>query len=169
MLLTRAIVLAAKAHDGQKYGDVPYIFHPLEVARMLQQRGFPEHVVAAGVLHDVPEDTDVTVEEIATQVDPRVAEIVGQLDKSKFEGDEAAYILGLKDPEVVVVKLADSTANYLGLGSITDPVRKEKLQNRYLRNISHLTMELALAKRPFEMPLGVYSEAITAHPRGWMQ
>ncbi len=54
-----ALVLASAAHHGQvrKGTAVPYITHPAHVARILDRHGWPEHVVIAGLLHDVLEDT----------------------------------------------------------------------------------------------------------------
>src|SRR3954452_24646509 len=60
-----ALEFAAARHAGQRReaDEAPFILHPLEVAQLLRGRDYPDHVVAAGVLHDLVEDTDVTLEE----------------------------------------------------------------------------------------------------------
>lgn len=61
-----AIYYATKAHKGQKrkMEDVDMIFHPFTVGMILQRNGQDEEVVAAGILHDVVEDTEKTFEDI---------------------------------------------------------------------------------------------------------
>jgi len=56
----RALGFAVKRHAGQRreLDDAPFMAHPLEVASLLYETGYPDHVVAAGLLHDVLEDTD---------------------------------------------------------------------------------------------------------------
>jgi (p)ppGpp synthase/HD superfamily hydrolase len=77
-LIEQAIAFAARAHEGQrrKKTELHFIWHPLAVARLLQDEGFPESVVAAGVLHDTVEDTAVALEEIRGLFGNEVAEIV---------------------------------------------------------------------------------------------
>lgn len=61
-----AIFFATKAHKGQrrKQKDVDMIFHPFTVGMILQRNGYDEDVVAAGILHDVVEDTQYTFDDI---------------------------------------------------------------------------------------------------------
>ena len=61
-----AIYYATKAHKGQrrKMEDVDMIFHPFTVGMILQRNGQDEDVVAAGILHDVVEDTEKTFDDI---------------------------------------------------------------------------------------------------------
>lgn len=77
-LVEEAIVFAARAHAGQrrKKTELPFIWHPLAVGRLLQDDGFAEAIVAAGVLHDTVEDTRVTLAEIRTRFGDEVAAIV---------------------------------------------------------------------------------------------
>lgn len=76
--IDRAIGFAAKAHADQqrKTGNMPYIAHPVGVAMLLQQYGYEETIVIAGLLHDTVEDTPVTLEDLRQQFGPDVAEIV---------------------------------------------------------------------------------------------
>lgn len=77
-LVDRAIGFAARAHQDQrrKIGKVPYIAHPFGVAVLLMEMGCDETVVAAGLLHDTVEDTQVTLEEIRERFGDDVADIV---------------------------------------------------------------------------------------------
>ena len=77
-MIDKAIGFAAAAHDGQKrkIGSLPYIAHPVGVAMILMEMGCEESIVAAGLLHDVVEDTDVTLAEIRQQFGGKVADIV---------------------------------------------------------------------------------------------
>lgn len=65
-LINKAIEVSAKSHEGhyRKASDVPYIVHPFEVAMILQENNAEDYVVAAGILHDTLEDTDLTKEKI---------------------------------------------------------------------------------------------------------
>ena len=91
--LTRdALAFAADRHAGQTLGSdgVPFVTHPVEVACLLHEAGFSDEVVAAGVLHDVLEDTDVEREELASRFGERVAGLVAAVsdDPSIKDGVE---------------------------------------------------------------------------------
>ncbi len=77
-LLDKAAAFAAKAHLGQvrKGTDIPYISHPYAVGLILQGARCREEVVAAGILHDLLEDTAVNLEQIQKEFGPEVAAIV---------------------------------------------------------------------------------------------
>ncbi len=76
--IDKAITFAARAHSGQfrKGTRIPYIVHPLGVARIIIQCFCPEHVTIAGILHDTVEDTPVTIEEIGQKFGRDVAALV---------------------------------------------------------------------------------------------
>ncbi|MCT2534932.1 HD domain-containing protein [Aquibacillus koreensis] len=78
MKLLEAISFATKKHNGQvrKVDNIPYISHPYRVAMLLSQEGVKEDVVIAGLLHDVVEDTDGTLEEIETLFGSKVSTLV---------------------------------------------------------------------------------------------
>ncbi len=77
-LINRALKTAAKYHDGQtrKGTDVPYITHPIEVSRILQKHGMNEDVIAAGLLHDILEDTEMTEDELKEKFGTRILKLV---------------------------------------------------------------------------------------------
>jgi (p)ppGpp synthase/HD superfamily hydrolase len=77
--LTRdALAFADRWHAGQtrETEDVPFLTHPVEVACLLHEAGYPDQVVAAGVLHEVLEDTEVERKELEDRFGARVAELV---------------------------------------------------------------------------------------------
>lgn len=83
--LTSIFELAAHHHRGQeRKGGLPYIVHPVAVAKMLQGAGASREAVAAGLLHDVLEDTGCELEELIKKAGPKVTKIVCQVtDKDK--------------------------------------------------------------------------------------
>ena len=89
--LTRdALAFADKRHAGQTrdLDGLPFVTHPLEVAGLLQDAGYQDEVVAAGVLHDVLEDTDAERSELESRFGSRVAELVEAVtDDPSIEDD----------------------------------------------------------------------------------
>jgi (p)ppGpp synthase/HD superfamily hydrolase len=73
-----ALAFANARHAGQTrdLDDLPFVTHPLEVACLLHESGYSDEVVAAGVLHDVLEDTDAKRGELETRFGRRVADLV---------------------------------------------------------------------------------------------
>ena len=80
-----AIYFANKAHKDQKrkVENVNMIFHPFTVGMILQRNGCDEDVVAAGILHDVVEDTDATNEDLKNDIE--LTEMICSLPKGKKE------------------------------------------------------------------------------------
>jgi (p)ppGpp synthase/HD superfamily hydrolase len=77
--LTRAaLAFADERHAGQTRGidGLPFVTHPVEVACLLHEAGYADEVVAAGVLHDVLEDTDAERSDLESRFGARVAELV---------------------------------------------------------------------------------------------
>jgi (p)ppGpp synthase/HD superfamily hydrolase len=77
--LTEAYRFARDAHEGSRRSGSTTIDHPAEVARLLHDVGYPEHVVVAALLHDVVEDTTTDVSEVAHRFGSQVASLVAQL------------------------------------------------------------------------------------------
>lgn len=76
--LNRALIFAARAHDGQqrKGTDIPYIIHPVMLAMKLLSMDCSENVIIAALLHDTVEDTAITLEDISREFGAEVAELV---------------------------------------------------------------------------------------------
>ena len=123
-LITDALTVARDAHEGQKRasGD-EYITHCLATAQILAGIGMDAQTIAAGILHDVPEDTVVTLAEIEKRFGSEIAYIVDGITKlSKIrltEKREEYFLENLRkmflamasDIRVVIVKLADRLHN----------------------------------------------------------
>ena len=77
-MIDEAMEFAARAHVGQvrKGTDIPYIAHPAAIGVSLARAGCDDEVVAAGILHDTVEDTEVTLQELRARFGERVASIV---------------------------------------------------------------------------------------------
>lgn len=119
-LLDQALALAAKAHKDQvrKGTDIPYISHPYAVGLILQKAGCREEVVAAGILHDLLEDTEVTLERIQKEFGAEIAAIVEGCsepghDELSWETRKEHTIVYLKTApaDVRLVACADKSHN----------------------------------------------------------
>ena len=86
-LLDRAIVLAVKSHAGteRRGKGFPYIVHPLEAMAIVATMTSDQEMLAAAVLHDTVEDTDVTLEEIRAEFGDRVATLVAYESEEKID------------------------------------------------------------------------------------
>src|SRR5699024_10505735 len=81
-LVDRAYALAEAAHNGQRRrSGEPYICHPLNVARILVELGMDRESIAAALMHDVAEDTAVTIDEIRQKFGAQVALLVDGVTK----------------------------------------------------------------------------------------
>jgi (p)ppGpp synthase/HD superfamily hydrolase len=89
-LVERAMRVAAQYHQGQtrKASDIPYLTHPASVAAILLKAGFQsEDILAAALLHDVVEDTDLSLEDLANEFPEPVVLFVAALTEEKQTGD----------------------------------------------------------------------------------
>lgn len=110
--LDDAIVMATAAHAGvtDKQGQ-PYILHPLRVMLELAAQGAPVEAQVAGVLHDVVEDTDATLDEIQLRFGPVVAEIVDAVSRRDGEVYVEFIHRAAENPLARMVKRADLMDN----------------------------------------------------------
>ena len=117
-LIERAVALAVSAHDGQvrKEAPMPYIGHLIEVGLILARHGFSDGVIAAGIVHDVVEDTNITADELRHLLGDEVADIIVLVthdDTLSWEEKKKAYIESVRGAgsEAKAVSLADKIAN----------------------------------------------------------
>lgn len=129
-LIRHAYVFAANRHQGQiRRSGEPYFTHPLAVAWILADMELDEETVSAGLLHDLLEDTETTVDEISEEFGPEVARLVAALTKmadfeSSYSSREATeaenfrrlLLASMDDVRVILVKLADRLHNMRTLG-----------------------------------------------------
>ena len=112
-LTNKALVFAYNAHHGQlDYNGIPYIFHPLHLAEAMDD----EISCCAALLHDVVEDTSVTMEELEREFPANVVEVVKLLTHNdsaeSSNSDYFSYLLPIKaHPIAKKVKLADIAHN----------------------------------------------------------
>lgn len=122
-LIDRAYIFSAKVHDGQtRLSGEPYLSHPLEVAGILADMKLDVVSVAAGLLHDVIEDTHATEEEVEEIFGPEVERIVSgvtKLSALSFSNAQARQAESIRkmllamadDIRVIMTKLADRVHN----------------------------------------------------------
>ncbi|MFZ0059000.1 MAG: bifunctional (p)ppGpp synthetase/guanosine-3',5'-bis(diphosphate) 3'-pyrophosphohydrolase [Acidimicrobiales bacterium] len=131
-IVRRGFALASRAHEGQRrLSGEPYITHSIAVAQIVADLGLDATSVVAALLHDVVEDTAVTVAEIESEFGSVVAEIVDgvtKLDRLKFSSREAQQAATVRkmlvamanDWRVLVIKLADRLHNMRTLSVMPD-------------------------------------------------
>lgn len=138
-LIEKAYNMANNAHLGQlrKSGE-PYIIHPLCVALILAELELDKETIIAGVLHDIVEDTEITLEDVTKEFSAEVALLVdgvtklGQLSYSKDKVEIQAenlrkmFLAMAKDIRVILIKLADRLHNMRTMQYMKPEKQKEK-------------------------------------------
>ncbi len=122
-LLVRAYQFSEQAHLGQlrKSGE-PFLFHGLETGVILAEQNLDSATIAAAIIHDVVEDTKITLEQIKAEFGQEIAELVdgvtkiGVLEFKSEEEEQVEYFRKLlvsmaKDMRVILIKLADRLHN----------------------------------------------------------
>jgi GTP pyrophosphokinase len=143
--INRAYQVAAEAHRSQlRSSGESYINHPLAVARIVADIGLDEISVAAALLHDAVEDTEITLGDVETDFGPEVAAIVDgvtKLERIQFDSREAQQAATMRkmlvamarDLRVLVIKLADRLHNMRTIAAM--PMEKQQ-------RIAHETLDI---------------------------
>ncbi len=141
--IEQAYLFAARAHAGQlRASGEDYIIHPLGVATILAEIGLDTDTIIAALLHDVVEDTGVTLEQLETTFGPTVANLVdgvtklGRLEdlnkqERQAENLRKMFLAMAEDLRVILIKLADRLHNMRTLGyRPPDKQRETALETR---------------------------------------
>ena len=156
-LIMKAYNYAVAHHGDQKRkSGEPYIIHPIQVAYILSSLGLDDATICAALMHDLAEDTDVTIEDISKEFSPEIAEMVNGVTKlgkinyvsaeeQQVENYRKMFLAMGKDIRVILIKLADRLHNMRTLKFLT--------RDRQIANAKE-TMDLYA---PLANRLGVYS------------
>ena len=139
-VIERAFEIASQRHNGQKrHSGEPYIIHPVAVAKIVLDYGMDYQSVAAAMLHDTVEDTDLTLEEVKKEFGNEIAALVDGLtklgkvpldtkDKEEQQAENVRKMLLAmsEDIRVIIIKLADRLHNIRTLNFVAPQKRRDK-------------------------------------------
>ena len=162
-MVEKAYRIARRMHEGQlrKSGE-PYIIHPLRVAIILAELQMDKEAIVAGILHDVVEDTSMTLEELRAEFGSDVALLVDgvtKLTRLSFSGDKVElqaenlrkmFLAMAKDIRVIIIKLADRLHNMRTLQFMKPEKQKEKSRET-LEIFAPLASRLGISKIKIEL------------------
>lgn len=168
-LIEKAYNIANDAHKTQvrKSGE-PYIIHPLYVAIILADLEMDKETIAAGLLHDVVEDTVMTKEEIASEFSEEVALLVDGVTKLQLQFDDAnmdysaiklemqaenlrkMFLAMAKDIRVIIIKLADRLHNMRTLKHMP-PEKQQRIARETLDIYAPIAMRLGISRIKVEL------------------
>ena len=155
-LIDRAYIFSAKVHDGQmRLSGEPYLSHPLEVAGILVDMKLDVVSVAAGLLHDVVEDTHATAEEIGDMFGGEVLHIVSGVTKLStlpYTSDQAREAENIRrmllamadDIRVILIKLADRLHNMRTLQFHKNAAKQRKIAQETLDIFTPIAARLGI-------------------------
>ena len=139
-LIRKAYEFSDRAHAGQKrFSGEPYVEHCLEVAFILAEQHMDSTTIAAGLVHDVVEDTEITIDEVRREFGDEVADLVdgvtkiGSVEFTSREELQVEYFRKMlltmaRDIRVILMKLADRLHNMRTLESLPDEKRRRIAQ-----------------------------------------
>lgn len=146
----KAIRYAERVHAGQvrQVDGAPFVLHPIEVAALLHESGAPDHVIAAGALHDTLEKTAATADDLTVRFGPEITALVCAVSEDKAISTYAERKAGLRDQvaaaghDAALVFAADKLSKVRELSRVEDaPVRRRRLTH-YRRCLTLLKEKL---------------------------
>ena len=158
----RAYLFSAEAHEGQhRRSGEPYIFHPIEVARILAHMHLDSKSISAAILHDVIEDTRHGKDSIAELFGKDVAELVdgvSKIDRIEFRTEEEEQAENFRkmllamsqDIRVILIKLADRLHNMRTLASLK-PERRRAIARETLDIYAPIANRLGMRQWAHEL------------------
>jgi RelA/SpoT family (p)ppGpp synthetase len=161
-LLAAAFDFAFQLHEGQyRATGEPYIIHPVAVADLLRGIGASPAVIAAGFLHDVVEDTDVTAAEVEAHFGEQVRALVEGVTKlggihftnhteAQAENLRRMFLAMASDIRVVLVKLADRLHNMRTLGALK-PEKQQRIARETREIYAPLANRLGIGRFKWEL------------------
>ena len=161
-LVQRAHARASAAHVGQhRLSGEEFVEHPLQVASMLADLGLDAQTLAAALLHDTVEDTDLTIEDVEAEFGAGVARLVEgatKLDRIEFRSDQQLHAENIRrmllamadDIRVVLIKLVDRLHNMRTLDALVEPKRR-RIARETLDIYAPLAHRLGLGQIKWEL------------------
>src|SRR5579862_7252884 len=161
-LLERAYDFAATAHGDQKRASgEPYVEHPYNAALILADMQLDVPSICAALLHDVPEDTESTVEEIEQAFGQEIAKLVDgvtklsritwdTLEEKQAENLRKMFLAMAEDARVVLIKLADRLHNKRTLAPLAEDKRR-KISQETLEIFAPLAHRLGIWEFKWEL------------------
>jgi len=161
-LVKKAYRYSAKAHRGQKrYSGAPYISHLLEVAKILADLELDVITIAAGILHDIIEDTDTPLPTIKEEFGEEIAMLVNgvtklskisfkTLEEQQAENYRKMFLAMAEDVRVILIKLADRLNNMRTLQYIP-PHKRVKVARETLEIYVPIANRLGISRVQWEL------------------
>ena len=178
-LIRRAYEFSDRAHAGQyRESKEPYLEHCLQVAFILAEQHLDSATITAGLLHDVVEDTDVTLKQVREGFGQEIADLVdgvtkiGELEFNSVEEEQVGYFRKMllsmaKDIRVILIKLADRLHNMRTLDSL-DKKKQKRIAQETREVYAPLAHRFGMARIKWELEdlslkyldPGVYDELV---------